>query len=331
MAKKLYLHIKWDETKEKNNKKAGDEGVYDAPVCEGAEIKLLGIGKSATVIKVTDDEVTLSVPEKGEYRVDLGESTRIAYSRGYQVAGDWVDECLSYEIKLSDMTLWEYEKSLPDFEIENGVLKKSRATGDVVTVPYGVTEIGHAAFSQKYHKEIILPPTVKVIGSCAFDGCKYLTKINLPEGLKEIKSFALAWTAIEELEIPKSLELTSCYAFSGTPLLEKIKNDKFVIIGGRFLCMYNGDEDVAEVPNGVTCICAGAFNNRKNDRAYFYTPKKIVLPESVKNIDESAFRYLYGLKEINLREDMEIHERAFLQSSYEEEFRKFLEAKGKAI
>ena len=329
MAKKFWLHIKWVETKEKNHSKAGDRGIYDEPVVESGEIKLLGHIKAAVVTKVDDDQITLSMPEKGEYVIKLNETAKIFYSDGYQVAGDWVDESLCYEITLSDVTLSEYNQSLPDFEIENGVLKKSRVGGPLLIIPEEVTEIGHNACHRRFYEEVVLPSTIKKIGSCAFEGCKYLTKVNLPEGLEEIGSLAFAWTAIEELEFPKGLRFIDSYAFSGTPLLDEIKNDKYVIIGGRFLYLYNGYDDVAEIPDGITAICPSAFELRKTDYLWcFTTPKKVVLPGSVKKIGKFAFRYLCDLQEINLREDMEIDENAFEQSSYEQNFREFLAAKG---
>ena len=65
------------------------------------------------------------------------------------------------------------------------------------------------------------------------------------------------------------------------------------------------------------------------DKDYYYvTPKKIILPDSVKQIDGCAFRYQYGLREINLRADMDISATAFDKSGYEESFKAFLAAKG---
>ena len=129
MAKKLYLHIKWDETIEKNGSKAGDRGIYDVQITEGGEVRLWGHSEKAIVKRLTDDEITLFVPKDGEYIFKLNETARLSYSDGHQVCGDWVDESLVFEIKLSDMSLDEYEASLPKFDIENGVLKKSRAKG----------------------------------------------------------------------------------------------------------------------------------------------------------------------------------------------------------
>ena len=88
MAKKLYLHIKWDETIEKNGSKAGDRGIYDVQITEGSEVRLWGHSEKAIVKRLTDDEITLFVPKDGEYIFKLNETARLSYSDGHQVCGD---------------------------------------------------------------------------------------------------------------------------------------------------------------------------------------------------------------------------------------------------
>ena len=328
MAKKLYLHIKWDETREKNGSRAGDDGIYDVEINEGDEFKLICHLKKATVTKLTDDEVTLDIPDKGEYILRLNETATIRYSDGHQSCGDWVDERLTYEIKLSDMSLDEYEASLPEFDIKDGVLINARPKGEVAVVPEGVVEIGHKAFCETKIKEVVLPSTLKIISSFAFSECRYLKRVTLPEGLEELGFYALSDTAIEEINFPRSLRYIDDSVFRGTPFLKRIKDDRFVILGERFLYGYNGYDDTVEIPDGVEVICSCAFDSREKDKDYYYvTPKKIILPDSVKQIDGCAFRYQYGLREINLRADMDISATAFDKSGYEESFKAFLASK----
>ena len=328
MAKKLYLHIKWDETREKNCSRAGDDGIYDVEINEGDEFKLICHLKKATVTKLTDDEVTLDIPDKGEYILRLNETATIRYSDGHQSCGDWVDERLTYEIKLSDMSLDEYEASLPEFDIKDGVLINARPKGEVAAVPEGVVEIGHKAFCETKIKEVVLPSTLKKISSFAFSDCHYLKQVTLPEGLEELGFYALSDTAIEEINFPRSLRYIDDSVFRGTPFLKRIKDDRFVILGERFLYGYNGYDDTVEIPDGVEVICSCAFDSREKDKDYYYvTPKKIILPDSVKQIDGCAFRYQYGLREINLRADMDISATAFDKSGYEESFKAFLASK----
>lgn len=329
MSKKLYLHIKWDETREKNCSRAGDDGIYDVEINEGDEFKLICHLKKATVTKLTDDEVTLDIPDKGEYILRLNETMAIRYSDGHQSCGDWVDERLTYEIKLSDMSLDEYEASLPEFDIKDGVLINARPKGEVAVVPEGVVEIGHKAFCETKIKEVVLPSSLKSISSFAFSDCRYLKRVTLPEGLEELGFYALSDTAIEEINFPRSLRYIDDSVFRGTPFLKRIKDDRFVILGERFLYGYNGYDDTVEIPDGVEVICSCAFDSREKDKDYYYvTPKKIILPDSVKQIDGCAFRYQYGLREINLRADMDISATAFDKSGYEGSFKAFLAENG---
>ena len=329
MAKKLYLHIKWDETIEKNGSKAGDRGIYDVQITEGSEVRLWGHSEKAIVKRLTDDEITLFVPKDGEYIFKLNETARLSYSDGHQVCGDWVDESLVFEIKLSDMSLDEYEASLPPFDIENGVLKKSRAKGDVIVVPEGVIEIGHKAFCEAKLKEVVLPSSLKSISSFAFSECRYLKRVTLPDGLESLGFYSFADTGLEDIHFPSSLMKIDNCAFQNTPFFEKIENKKFVIFADRFLYLYNGYDDTVEIPDGVEVICSGAFTSRKPDDDYcFRTPKRIILSGSVKRIDGYAFKYVYGLREINLREDIDIAPTAFDQSGYKTNYEAFLADKG---
>ena len=331
MDKKLYLRIKWDETREKNNARAGDDGIYDVQITDGCEFTLIGLSNKAVVRQLSDDAVTLDIPGKGDTVIRMNRTASVCFYDGYQVCGDWVDERLTYEITFSDMSISEYEMTLPPLDIEDGVLKVVRSKEKAVVIPEGVVEIGEKAFYYSDIEEVVLPSTLRVIGERAFNCCKRLSRISLPDGLDRIEAYALAWTPIEEVRIPDSVRFIDCYAFSGTPFLEKMLCDKYVVLGGRFLYMYNDHESVAIIPEGVSIICPSAFSQRHTENEYdyyFHTPERVVLPKSLKRIDRYAFHRLSGLKEIDLRDDMEIDEHAFDSSGYSAKFKEFLASRG---
>ena len=156
-----------------------------------------------------------------------------------------------------------------------------------------------------------------------------MKRVTLPDGLESLGFYSFADTGLEDINFPSSLMKIDKCAFQNTPFFEKIENKKFVIFADRFLYLYNGYDDKVEVPDGVEIICSGAFTSRKPDDNYrFRTPKRIILPDSVKRIDEYAFKYVYGLREINLREDIDIAPTAFDQSGYETNYEAFLADKG---
>ena len=78
MAKKLYLHIKWDETREKNCSRAGDHGIYDVEINEGDEVELKAgglryVGRGGLKMEGAINAFGLEVG--GMTCVDIGAST----------------------------------------------------------------------------------------------------------------------------------------------------------------------------------------------------------------------------------------------------------------
>ncbi len=77
----------------------------------------------------------------------------------------------------------------------------------IFTIPYGVTTIRQSAVSgNQFLTEIVVPKTVQTIEKTAFQSCKNLQKISLPEGLLSIGENAFAYTAIESITIPESVQ-----------------------------------------------------------------------------------------------------------------------------
>ena len=99
---KLFLHIKWMDYKEKNNRTISDEGDYDIDVAEGTIIKLLGYDNKSFIKGVYDNYIEIYISNKGDYKLSLNETLRISYSNEYQVCGDYVSEGQIYLITLND-------------------------------------------------------------------------------------------------------------------------------------------------------------------------------------------------------------------------------------
>ena len=127
-----------------------------------------------------------------------------------------------------------------------------------VKMPDNITEIGMDAFSGCGALEsITIPEGVKKIGNGCFENCTNLQQINLPEGLENIGRFAFNGTSLEKVVLPKSL--------SKIEGLGGCKNLKYI-----------------EIPDNITKIGSGAFV-RCN------AIESIIIPKSVKTIDECAF------------------------------------------
>lgn len=59
-------------------------------------------------------------------------------------------------------------------------------------IPEGVTKIPDRTFQNaSYLRYVILPATLKTIGTAAFEGCKGLPEIELNSGLTQIGEYSL--------------------------------------------------------------------------------------------------------------------------------------------
>ena len=229
MSKRLFLQVKWQETKEKNNQKAGGDGCYQEVVEQGGKIALLGLGQDALVKQVNQDSVLLQIPHKGECLLKFDQPTTFSYGDGYQVAGDWVDVCQTYELTL----LAPQQQEGVQLEIKGNVLMKVSTTDAKVVVPEGITRIAQSAFAKLLVEEVVLPESVREIGNYAFEYCKFLKKINLPKNLESIGYGAFNHTAVEHFDIPHSLEDLQPYAFCRTPFFEEIPRSRLCCVGKR--------------------------------------------------------------------------------------------------
>ena len=150
-----------------------------------------------------------------------------------------------------------------------------------IEIPEGMTVIDSNAFKNNTKlKEVILPSTLKSIGTSAFEGTS-LSKIELPSSLTYIGKNAFAnIKTLTEVIIPKSVESAS-YAFYGDVNLKKvIFEDGIVTIPPRVL--HNTGIEEIVLPPSVKTIGSYAFSNSKS-------LEKINLLDGVRQIEEGAF------------------------------------------
>lgn len=134
-----------------------------------------------------------------------------------------------------------------------------------------VTQISNCAFQFcRNLTKVTIPDGVKYIGGSAFEECKSLTSINLPEGLTYIESSAFQdCENLTDIILPGSLTSINDYTFSGCKSLTSIT-----------------------LPEGLTTIGNGAFIgcNLKN----------ITLPKSLTYIGNRAFVGCSNLSSIRI-------------------------------
>ena len=151
---------------------------------------------------------------------------------------------------------------------------------------FKVTEIGPKAFCDNYSysfsDSIVLPPTIRSIGTEAFKNCS-LKHINIPDNLCVIDSMAFYGSGLTEIELHGNMEI-KVGAFSSSNL-KKLVLPANIVLG------------------------ASAFS-------YISSLEEVCLSDSLKQVSEELFSRCVNLKQIKLGESVEeIGRYAFLDCS----------------
>ena len=151
--------------------------------------------------------------------------------------------------------------------------------GNMATFASGVTTIPADAFEENdIIRKIIVPEGVKYVRG--FTKCKNLEEISFPSTLKEIPAYCLEGTSIKRVSIGEGIEKIDDDAFGNCKNLESIHIPGSVKTIGAFAFMHCSLREVI-LDDGVETIgqCAFAFNPLE----------QVVLPKSIKELDDKAF------------------------------------------
>ena len=145
--------------------------------------------------------------------------------------------------------------------------------------------------------ELVIPSTyngqkVVKIGNNAFDNCKKLTKVVIPEGVTSIGESAFeGCVALANVEFPESLKTISDYAFFCCDALKKVQLYQNVTSIGAYAFYDCVNLKAVNIPNGIKAIEEGTFGECTS-------LEKIYIPESVTAMGDGAFFACNNLKEI---------------------------------
>ena len=169
---------------------------------------------------------------------------------------------------------WAVKKNISDKTISSNYFVKS-----------GTKTIADFAFF--YCEEltsITLPDSIVNIGDNAFDGCAGITSIRIPDSAVSIGDNAFnGCTGITSITVDSD---NSAYCSENGVLYNKAKTE---II--RFPCQKTDTSFI--IPNGVTKIADGAFENCGNLTS-------IIIPDGVTSIGNEAFSNCQGLTSITI-------------------------------
>ena len=168
-----------------------------------------------------------------------------------------------------------------------------------LVIPENVTHIGDLAFSDDgYLRKIVFPDSLEVIGSYAFSFCNSLSDINIPDSVSINSNAFEGCRALFKIQLPENITNIAGNAFSGSGWMNKqLEENQFVIINGNLLSVNREVSGNITLPEEVERINAYAFE-------YCSKITGISLPDNITSIERGTFNYCSNLKRIFLPESV---------------------------
>ena len=167
------------------------------------------------------------------------------------------------------------------YAVEGGYLTFDKKTGTVTDCDQSVTKanIPHT----------IKGVTVTCIGNDAFDNCRSLTSVTIPDSVMSIGDSAFRYcTSLTSVTIPDSVTSIGDTAFQYCTSLASVTiPDSVTSIGDRAFCICESLTSVT-IPDSVTSIGGSAFNGCTSLTS-------VTIPDSVTSIGDYAF---YGCESL---------------------------------
>lgn len=105
--------------------------------------------------------------------------------------------------------------------VDNTVTAVPGALGGEVAIPLGVPSVPDKMFASTSIEKLVIPGSVRIIGSNSFDNCKKLTSVTISEGVTEIEDWAFGGcAALETVIMPKSVTSLGDEIFGDSPRVE---------------------------------------------------------------------------------------------------------------
>lgn len=182
-----------------------------------------------------------------------------------------------------------------------------------------IDEIPNEAFNGRWAiDKVLLPPTLKKIGTYAFQGTA-LTSVNIPDNVETIEGYAFsACRSLRTVKIPTKLKEIPWHTFDGCNSLQSVElHDSITGIGDYSFRNCNLRE--ITLPKSTTWVGGYAFNGNSNLSkvtlneglidiwAYAFQDTAIDTlncPSTLRNIYNAAFAGCRNLRQINLNEGL---------------------------
>ena len=225
---------------------------------EGKDYEIVGSKACGWTITIKENEKDYKISSTGK----IGEIEKVEGSSSeWRVEGNAVVEYLGSS---NDIVVPNYVDGVKITEIGDGIFQNSEKTGEL-TISEGIKVIDtEAFFESKFKGKLILPNTIKEIGTRSFGNCSEFTgDLVMPDSIEKIGSYAFM----------------NCTGFNGNLC---ISNSIDKIEDGTFL-QCSGFTGKLEIPDLVKEIGAFAFLGCSNFKG------NLTIPDLVNNIGSMAF------------------------------------------
>ena len=173
-------------------------------------------------------------------------------------------------------------------EIPDGLFKNCKALEEVI-LPNSVKSIGSDAFRNcNVLKTIHLENAGGFIGANAFRNCLSLETINLPEFMTDIGSYAFCnCESLSQIELPSGIKYLRDNTFEGCSKLPSVVVPESVVTIGELCFAFDTELSSVEIKSNPKRISSGTFYNCNNleEITFSYSGVPQALIGSVNTVD----------------------------------------------
>ena len=192
-----------------------------------------------------------------------------------------------------------------------------------VIITDGVTSIGEMAFDTcKAIESVSLPESLTEISYCAFWGCESLISITIPENVTTIGDYTFSHcSSIDSIAIPESVSFIGTEAFWGCESLTSISIPGNVTAIGDYTFSHCTGLKSISLPETVVSIGVGAFWGCENlvdinlpsgltsisEELFYHCDNltSIIIPTGVTSIGDYAFQFCGNLGNVKFPDALE--------------------------
>lgn len=219
--------------------------------------------------------------------------------------------------QMTNLTELDLSKALID-EIPSNAFS-GRWAIDKVVLPPTLKKIGSFAFQGTALTSVNIPDNVETIKECAFSQVRQLQEVHLPDSLTSLGTSAFEYCrSLRTIKIPTKLKVIPPYTFDACKSLQSVElHDSITGFGNH--AFVNCDLREITLPKSTSWVDNDAFSGNVNlskvtlneglvnisDKAFYQTAiDTLNCPSTLRSIRNSAFARCNNLRQINLNEGL---------------------------